>query len=772
MLCLDDTIAKDEMPEGDGVSKETLQRILRLESRQGFADTAVSGGLGPFVRRHLPELFSLVADYESADHFGRQRAVSQLRAALLDGKPNLPELSPNETGDPSILARSISDAKGVGPKRAEMLRKLGLRTIEDLLSYLPRRLEDRSRFKTIGDLRAGDQVCVRAEVLAISRFRVHRRMDAVKVALGDGTGLCYGVWFNQPWIERQLKKGVTIVAFGKVERNYGETQLLSPVWEPDGENVETGRWVPVYPATEGANDRFLRKTIRRNLEVYGRHITSLLPKEVLTRHALLPKANAIRAIHQPPDPEAFESARRSLAFEEMFLLQIGLARAIERHEGASHVASGDLPTSFLAALPFPLTGDQRSALSEIVDDLSSPRRMMRLLQGEVGSGKTLVAIAAALHAVEAGYQVALMVPTELLAEQHAAAIEELLHGLPVTVALLSGSASSAREIRERIASGQAHLVIGTHALIQEAVAFRRLGLVVIDEQHRFGVVQRSAIEEKGQQVDLLVMSATPIPRTLALTFYGEFDVSLIEELPNGKRDLRTAWLATARRDEVYRQVEKALDDGGQGYVILPLVETSEKLDLHAATQVAEELSRRFPQHRVGLVHGRLSSAERAETMEHFRSGAIRLLVATTVIEVGIDVADANVMVIEHAERFGLSQLHQLRGRIGRSGQPAVCYALATPSTEEARKRLEAFASTDDGFALAEKDLCIRGPGNLLGTKQHGFLACLRAVDLLKDLDLMESSRRAAREALADGTDSDLVAAVERRFGDLLRWLQV
>jgi ATP-dependent DNA helicase RecG len=481
---------------------------------------------------------------------------------------------------------------------------------------------------------------------------------------------------------------------------------------------------------------------------------------------------AVSTLHQPTDPAAYQQARRSVAFEELFLLHVGLARTLVRQDGTAHRGEGQLPTSFLAQLPFQLTDEQHKALAEIVEELAAPRRMMRLLHGEVGSGKTIVAVTAALHAIEAGYQVAFMVPTELLAEQHSAALTSLLEGLPLRVERLTGSGTDNRAVREAIRTGAVDLVVGTHALIQESVAFHRLGLVVIDEQHRFGVVQRSAIEEKGHDVDLLVMSATPIPRTLALTLYGEFDVSTIRTLPSGPRALQTVWIDSGRRDEVYRQVRRQLDQGGQGYVILPLVEASEKVDLRAATQVFEELRARFAGHTVGLVHGRLPAEQRATVMDRFRAGEIRLLVATTVIEVGIDVADANLMVIEHAERFGLSQLHQLRGRIGRCGQPASCFALASPSTDDARRRIEAFVSTDDGFALAEADLRIRGPGDLLGTKQHGFLASLRAVDLLEDLDIMDASRREARAMLADGVPPALSAEVDRRFGELLRWLQV
>jgi ATP-dependent DNA helicase RecG len=761
------------MLEGERGSYDTLRRILRLEEERGYTDTAVIGGLAAYVHRQTPELAPLVAEYAQADPFHRQRMVSRLRSSL-DAPIEAPAAAGAEGSppDPDLLSQPVTAAHGVGPKRADILRKLNIHTVEDLLCHTPRRLEDRTAFKTIGALRPGDQVCVRAEILAVNSFRVHGRRDAVKAALGDGSGLLYGVWFNQPWVAKQLQRGDEIVVFGKVERNYGEMQMLSPAWEPSGDSVETGRWVPIYPATEGATDRFLRSTIQQNLEAYSRHIVDVLPAALIERRRLPPRRLSIETLHAPRDPQAFEEARASLAFEELFLLYVGLSRTTRRARGAVHSTTGELATSFLAGLSFRLTADQHRALAEIVADLASETRMMRLLQGEVGSGKTIVALTAALHAIEAGYQVALMVPTELLASQHSAALAGLLEGLPVTLGELTASASGTQATREGIERGTVDIVVGTHALIQEGVSFHRLGLVIIDEQHRFGVVQRSTIEDKGDDVDLLVMSATPIPRTLALTLYGEFDVSVLRELPSGNRELRTIWVDSSRRDGVYARVGEELASGAQGYVILPLVEESEKSDLRAATQVAEELRARFPEHPVGLVHGRLQAAERTAVMSRFRAGEIRLLVATTVIEVGIDVADANLMVIEHAERFGLSQLHQLRGRIGRGGQPGLCFALASPTTDDARQRLEAFASIDDGFALAEADLRIRGPGDLLGTRQHGFLETLRAADLLQDVEIMESARREAQDAVEQGIDPRTLREVDRRFGELLRWLQV
>ena len=389
-------------------------------------------------------------------------------------------------------------------------------------------------------------------------------MNVVKAAVGDGTGFLYAVWFNQPWIAQQLKRGEEIDLFGRIELAYGELQMKSPVWEPAGTGLETGRWVPVYPATEGVSDKAIRALIERNLDVYLPGISEVLPEDVRAAQGLPGRRTAIEAIHRPRNAEDFESARRTLAFEELFLLQLGLLSTTQSEAGASHKTSGSLASSFLAGLSLELTAAQRMALSDIESDLEQPIRMMRLLQGDVGSGKTLVAVVAALHVIEAGYQVAMMAPTELLAAQHAATLSSLLEGLPVEIALLTGSTKEKSETDRRIEEGEVDLIIGTHALIQESVSFARLGLVVIDEQHRFGVVQRAAIEEKGTDVDLLVMSATPIPRTIALTLYGEFDTSILDELPMGEKRITTYWLAESRRNGVYDQVARAIRDGEQG----------------------------------------------------------------------------------------------------------------------------------------------------------------------------------------------------------------
>ena len=754
------------MPQENSDPRNTVGKILDLEERTGFGDLAVTGGLEAFVSRHWPDAAESIHGYSKFSPDERKAAIARLRIRLQPTAGDRPD------AEEAALYRPVAEMKGVGAKRAALLARLGIATVEDLLHYLPRKLDDRARFVPIGSLRAGEDAAVRGRVEAVEQRRMGRGLTVVKAAVGDGTGFLFAAWFNQPWLAKQLHRGDEIDLFGCVEFRFREWQMRSPVWEKAGEGQEIGRLVPIYPATEGLSDRLVRSLVRQCLDRYAGALRDAVPADVAAEHHLLPKAEAISAIHFPLTPADFERARRSLAFEELFLLQVGLLLSTRDRAGTIHADSGRLANSLLAALPYQLTAAQQRALREIRSDLSQPLRMMRLLQGDVGSGKTLVAVVAALHAIEAGYQVAVMAPTEILAEQHAANLSRLLHGLPVRVALLTGGTAAKDKLREAVESGGVDLLIGTHALIQETVTFHALGLVIIDEQHRFGVVQRSQIEEKGRDVDLLVMSATPIPRTIALTLYGEFDVSVLDEFPLGPKRIRTEWVGERRRDEVYDRVERFLDEGRRGYVILPLVEESEKIDAKAAVQVSEELASRFGGARVGLLHGRLSTSDKAAVMDEFRSGRIRLLVSTTVVEVGVDVQDADFMVIEHADRFGLSQLHQLRGRIGRAGQEAVCFALADARTDEAKQRLAAFRDTSDGFAIAEEDLRLRGPGDLLGTHQHGYLSQLRAADLLRDVDLMQRAQAAARAVRARGASPELLAVIERRFGDVIRWLRV
>jgi len=766
------------MPQENSDWKILLDKVLQLEGATNCQDQAVTGGLEAFVARQRQALAHYVAGYASAPHDERVRMLESLRVAL-DGlqapataATAIPEPSPLPESPGLPLDAPITSAAGVAAKRAGVLAKLGIETVEDLMLYFPFRLEDRTTFSEIGSAQVGEDACIRGEVLTVNTIRARGRMTIVKAAIGDGTGFLFAVFFNQPWIAKQLKKGMRVDVFGRVERTRNELQMRAPVWEPEGTGLEIGRWVPVYPATEGITARNLRSILSRNLDPALSSIQEILPEPVRTRHGLLARRAAIETVHRPQGRESFEAARRSLAFEELFLLQVGLASTARAEAGRIHAPVDGWMDSFIAGLPFKLTRAQRAAIDEIVADLKRPIRMMRLLQGDVGSGKTLVALAAALYAMDGRCQVAYMAPTEILAAQHAETFKHMLEGLPIRVELLTSSTPDKETLREAAEAGEIQLLVGTHALIQESVEFKNLGLVIIDEQHRFGVIQRSQIEEKGDKVDVLVMSATPIPRTITLTLYGEFDVSTLDEMPSGTRAIRTQWFEQAQRGVVYEEVARLLADGKKGFVVLPLVEESEKVAAKAATQVAEELRPRFSDAGVGLIHGRLASQDKTAAMEAFRLGEVRLLVATTVIEVGIDIQDADFMVIEHADRFGLSQLHQLRGRIGRAGQDAICFALSDARTDEAVQRMTAFSSFEDGFSIAEADLKIRGPGDLVGTQQHGFFTELRAVNLIEDLDLMYQARDAAKMLVAEGVPKTLNARVHRRFGELLKWMRV
>ncbi|MCX7750767.1 MAG: ATP-dependent DNA helicase RecG [Candidatus Bipolaricaulota bacterium] len=739
-----------------------VAKVLALERRRGFADDAVLGGLERFVARHLPEAAPLLAGYAARDPASREEAVTALERWLAAPLP-----PPGEV--------PVEALPGVGKRRAELLAKLGIRTVEDLLTFFPRRLEDRTGLRPIRNVRDGDVVLVEGVARAKSKVKVRRGLELVKVALDDGTGFLFGIWFNQPWVWDGIVQGERYAFWGKAQLRFGELQIENPVWERAGANEVTGRLVPVYPGTEGLSQPVLHGLVRRALDRYGGAIPDAVPAEVRARLGLLPRKEALARIHAPRTPEEFELARRSLAFEELLLLQLGvLSRRAPEGGGRALAVDRALLERFLRALPFELTPSQRRAIEAIERDLRSARPMLRLLQGDVGSGKTVVAAAACVMATSAGAQAAIMAPTEILAEQHFLVLGELLRGLPIRVAHLAGGLGrrERRDLLRAIAAGKVDLVVGTHALIQEDVVFRDLALAVVDEQHRFGVIQRAALEGKGAGTNILVMSATPIPRTVVLTLYGEFSVSVLAETPRSRGAVRTVWLSSSRREEVYREVGERLGRGEKGYVVFPVIEESEERDLRAAKAGYEELRQRFPAHGVALLHGRMPPEEKRRAMAAFRNGETQLLVATTVVEVGIDVPDASFLVIEHAERLGLAQLHQLRGRIGRAGQPAVCYALGDPTTEEGRARLSAFRDLGDGFKIAEADLRIRGPGDVLGTEQSGFVSRLKAADLARDLGLLERAREEALRLGEGGVPEALLREAERRFGEALALLGV
>ena len=662
---------------------------------------------------------------------------------------------------PSLrLDTPVQFLKGVGERRADLLGRLGVRTVRDLLYHIPFRYLDATTVTPIARVRsaaAGAEVTVVGRVISTGVIPTRRGLRVFQAVLRDETGLLECGWPGRPFLERQITKGSLLLASGPVKHFHGK-QLQPREWiilgGEEDEAPDKGKVVPVYRATEGLTVRQIRRLIDDHLDHLLPLVEESFPAAWREAAGVGPLRGALEQAHRPASAASAEEGRRRLAFDELVLLQLVLARARRlakrSRAGIRFEVKRAFTTQLKAHLPFVLTAAQRRCIKEIVEDQTAPERMHRLLQGDVGSGKTVVALFAMLLAAENDYQAALMAPTEILAEQHYATLTRLLEPLGMRPELLLGRLPAAEKaaVRERLASGAARLVVGTHALIQGDVTFRRLGLVVVDEQHRFGVEQRAALVEKNAREgpDVLLLSATPIPRTLALALFGDLDVSRLDEIPPGRGAVTTAIASERTRTKVYGFVREQVRAGHQVYVIYPVIDESEKVDLRAATKMQEHLAKEiFPDLAVGLVHGRLSSDERDDVMRRFRANEVQVLVSTTVIEVGIDVANATVMVIEHPERFGLAQLHQLRGRVGRGAAESHCILL--PGDGANRERLKRFAATQDGFRIAELDLEERGHGELVGARQAGQVA-LRFADLTRDTDLLETAHRLAREAIA------------------------
>ena len=677
-----------------------------------------------------------------------------------------------------IIRASIRYVKGVGPSRLAQLAQLGIETVEDACYYPPRRYEDRTHLVAIQDLRPGELATVRGRIVARSLRRVRGGRTIVEAAVEDASGVLHVLWFNQPYLAQQLAVGDELILYGEAERR-PRLQMVHPELErvenDEAGSVHMGRIVPIYPLIGGMSQRWLRQVIATVLERHADSFEDVLPEPLRRsrRWPVLPEA--VRDLHFPRSWEALETAKQRLAFEELFLFQLALAqrraRTTKQRKPQRYQVEGPLTRALRERLPFTLTGSQRQVLDELLADLRRPHPMHRLLQGDVGCGKTIVMVVLIAAAAQSGYQVALMAPTELLAEQHARVISGLLEPMGVSVALVSQGVPAAERKRRlhAVAGGKTAVAVGTHALLQRQVAFARLSLVIIDEQHKFGVVQRAHLARKAQAPDVLVVTATPIPRTLALSLYGDLDISTITELPAGRRPITTRWLGEAERQVLYALIRRELAQGRQGYVVYPLVEEGRgSAELKDATQMAKQLQAEvFPEFRIGLLHGQMRPKAKEQTMLAFARGELHLLVSTVIVEVGLDVPNATVMVIEHPERFGLAQLHQLRGRIGRGTHPATCVVVSDAPDEAIRRRLAAFTETTDGFELAEQDLQQRGPGELLGRRQHGWLR-FRIANLARDRALLESARE---EALAlVQRDPDLrdpsVAALRTRLAVL------
>jgi len=663
----------------------------------------------------------------------------------------------------SPLEKEIQYLKGVGPARAAALKKLGIENVANLLYYPPRAWADRSHIKPISKLVPGEHETVHGIVVMSSTQKIKFKLTITKVVIQDKSGHITAVWYNQPYIEKQFKKGDEVIMFGKIDMFRGVLQINNPEYElsspEDNEAVNVNRIVPVYPLTESITQKQFRKMVKFALDNYMQYVTEYLPEEFRKKFNLEELQKSLFQIHFPESFDALEKAKYRLIFDEFFTVQFALnmkRKKMQALKGNVFNITGEYKEIFRQHMPFKLTGAQRRVVEEIKKDVSLGKPMNRLLQGDVGSGKTVVAMIAAVIAKDSGFQTAFLAPTEILAAQHMRTAEKLLEGTGIKAELILGGAATKNKkaALERLKTGETDIVIGTHAIIQETVEFKNLGLAVIDEQHRFGVMQRAALLKKASvKPHVLIMTATPIPRTLAMTVYGDTDVSVIDELPPGRKPIKTVLFSDAKKDRLYAFLEERLKEGGQIYIVYPLVDVSEKLDLKSAIESEKEIAARFPAYKTAIVHGQMKKEERDIIMAEFKLKKVHILAATTVIEVGIDIPNASVMVIEHAERFGLSQLHQLRGRVGRGDKQSYCILVGDPSTEDAIKRLSVMTSTSDGFKIAEEDLAIRGPGDFLGTKQHG-LPEFRLANIITDRKILELARSAADWLMSDNCDMD------------------
>ncbi len=668
--------------------------------------------------------------------------------------------APPVVADPARLAQPVTALKGVGDKMAEQLARLGAATINDLLFLFPRRHDDYSLMKPINRLAYGEQVTVIGTVWEV-RARRSRTGEVIQALVSDGTGQVQVTWFNQPWLVSQLKAGMQIVLSGKVEQFMGHPVFNAPAWEPVAtEPLKTRRIVPIYPLTEGLRAYKIRQIMNQAVTEYSPFLPDPVPAPIRQRHRFLTLPQAIQQMHFPDDQDTLHQARRRLVFDELLLLQLGMLgqrRLWQSQPGSPIAVEQTALDTFVSSLPFTLTGAQQRAIAEISADMSLSRPMTRLLQGDVGAGKTAVAAAAMVVAAQGGGQAAMMAPTEILAEQHYQGLSQALAPLGYQVRLLTGSTSSSEraQLLTGLANGEIHILIGTHALLEAPVTFKNLTLAIVDEQHRFGVDQRQTLRDKGPAhadgspatPHLLVMSATPIPRTLALSLYGDLDLSILDELPPGRQEIKTRWLRPSERQRAYTFVRGQIEQGRQAFIICPLVEESDKIEATAAVEEHARLQEEiFPDLKLGLLHGRLKSYEKEAVMRDFYENRVHILVSTSVIEVGIDVPNSTVMLIEGANRFGLAQLHQFRGRVGRGKHQSYCLLISDSASPDAEARLQAMEETNDGFVLAEKDLELRGPGEFFGRRQSGLPEVQLAA--LLDVKMLELARQEAETIMA------------------------
>ncbi|MFH2011466.1 MAG: ATP-dependent DNA helicase RecG [Pseudomonadota bacterium] len=789
-----------------------LHKPLDYISKNSFANLEIVKDLEAYVMNLTneamslpldPEKFSFIQDvareftgFDSLDlHSKKIRVMDSLRV-LECIKGNIqPQLS-LEREVPILefvnkrkeLSTPIQFMKGVGPKLANILKKKGINTVEDALYFLPRKYEDRRSIKPISELQPGKIETVLGEIrdLGAASYKKNRK-GIFEMIVGDESGTITAKWFvyNYSHFKNRFKKGQKVILSGEIKVYRFQKEIHHPdieVFKDIRDSLNFNRIVPVYSEAEGLYQKTLRNIMKNIVDRYSDSMQSVIPSHIRRRHNLIDLSEAIREAHFPEQDHNISDfisvkslAYRTIIFDEFFFLELGLAlkkKGVTIEKGISFELTYNTRKKLIESLPFHLTNAQKRVIAEIEEDMKRPYPMNRLIQGDVGSGKTIVALLASLIAVENGYQVSIMAPTEILAEQHFKNIQHLTEKFGVKTVLLTSNIKKTQKdkILDDIKEGNIDIVVGTHAVIQENVEFKKLGLGVIDEQHRFGVIQRSILKRKGQNPDILVMTATPIPRTLALTVYGDLDVSIIDEMPPGRRPVVTKLYHEKDRKKVYETVLKEIEKGRQVYVVYPLVEESEKLDLKDATQMAEHFQRDiFSECKIGLLHGRMSCEEKDNVMLEFKGGKIDILVSTTVIEVGIDIPNASVMVIEHAERFGLSQLHQLRGRIGRGEFPSLCILLAQyGKSDDARRRLRIMENTADGFKISEEDLAIRGPGDFLGTRQSG-LPDFRVANLVRDIKVLQDARNEAFKIVE--RDPNLTDPSNRYLKEILkeRW---
>ena len=746
----------------EGLYKGVLERAMRLSSDVNLLD----GLKGLKVHFHNLDNLSLPLKKERVLRIIEEIESIRARGYMcMEWSLDLPE--EEVMARLKRLATPLEGLDFITKGVANRLKKKGLEDVEDMLNFLPIRYEDRRRVKRIADLMPGERVVFSGEILLLGEV-YYGRKRMFEMVIGDGTGTIRAKWFNyKPAVmARMFKKGSKVFMYGEVRRFGFQKEVIHPETEViddenEGSEIHFNSIVPIYSHIDGLHQKRLRKIMREIVDRFSQDMVSIVPPYIRERYGLIDLGDAIRELHFPDEMDGIDTRywkpRKTIIFEELFTLQCGLAlrrKGLESVSGIVFKKGSGLLDRFLASLPFKLTGAQERVLGEIIDDMSSPHQMNRLIQGDVGSGKTVVAMASALVAIDSGYQVAMMAPTEILAEQHYLNSKRLLEPTGIRTALLKGglTRTDRNDVIRGIKDGDIDLIIGTHALIQEGIGYRSLGLVIIDEQHRFGVIQRAALREKGISPDVLVMTATPIPRTLAMTIFGDLDISIIDEMPPNRKPVLTKVYREDEMSSVYARIREELGAGRQAYVVYPLIEESEELDLKDATRMAEFLQTRiFPEYMVGLLHGRMRTEEKQEVMDRFKRGDIHILVTTTVVEVGIDVPNATIMVIEHAERFGLAQLHQLRGRVGRGGGESICLLVAYRiGSEDAYRRLKVMEETSDGFRIAEEDLKIRGPGDFLGTRQSGIPDMLHA-NLIEDNILLKSARDEAIR-LFDGID--------------------